>query len=135
MPPSLTLGLGNEYFCRPQPSKRQKSVSCMQPKLYPSIEPNSPSGISFYYFLLCLLDFFVADMEPKVEVIVSEQLTTGDSSISPGDANTPAKGELCPPVPDENAAIGGAPKDYKAEMQHLMGSQIDQTESSPDIGM
>jgi len=24
VPPRLTLGLGNEYFCRPQPSKRQK---------------------------------------------------------------------------------------------------------------
>ncbi len=71
-------------------------------------------------------------MEPKVEVIVSEQLTTGDSSISPGDANTPAKGEQFTPVlPDENAAIGGASKDYKAEMQQLMGNQI---ESSPDIG-
>jgi hypothetical protein len=109
----------------------------MQPKLYPSIEPNSPSGVSFYYFLLCLLDFFVADMEPKVEVIVSEQLTTGDSSISPGDANTPAnKGEQFTPVLlDEKAAIGGASKNYKAEMQQLMGNQIDQTESSPDIGM
>jgi hypothetical protein len=24
VPPRLTLGLENEYFCRPQPSKRQK---------------------------------------------------------------------------------------------------------------
>jgi hypothetical protein len=76
-------------------------------------------------------------MEPKVEVIVSEQLTTGDNSISPGDAITPAKGEqlITPVLPDENAAIGGAPKDYKAEMQHLMGSQIDQAECTHDIGM
>ncbi len=74
-------------------------------------------------------------MEPKVEVLVSEQLTTGDSSISPGDANTPVKGEqFTPVVPDENAAIGGAPKDYKAEMQQLMGNRTDQAESSPDIG-
>ncbi len=71
-------------------------------------------------------------MEPKVEVLVSEQLTTGDSSLSPGDANPPAKGEqFTPVVPDENASSGGAPKDYKAEMQQLMGNQI---ESSPDIG-
>ncbi len=75
-------------------------------------------------------------MEPKVEVLVSEQLTTGDSSISPGDANPPAKGEqLTPVVLGENAATGGAPKDYKAQMQQLMGSQIDQAESNPDIGM
>ncbi len=74
-------------------------------------------------------------MEPKVEVLVSEQATTGDSSISPGDANTPAKGEqLTPVLLDENAAIGGAPKDYKAEMQHLMGNQTDQAESFPDTG-
>jgi hypothetical protein len=75
-------------------------------------------------------------MEPKVEVLVSEQLTAGDSSLSPGDANTPAnKGEQCTPVvPDENAAIGGASKDYKAEMQQLMGNQTDQAESSPNIG-
>ncbi len=74
-------------------------------------------------------------MEPKVEVLVSEQLTTSDNSISPGDAITPAKDEQFTPVPDENASSGGAPKDYKAEMQHLMGNQTDLTESSPDIGM
>ncbi len=26
VPPRLTLGLGNEYFCQPQPSKRQKQL-------------------------------------------------------------------------------------------------------------
>ncbi len=104
----------------------------MQPKIYSYIEPNS-SIRCFSLHSACLLFFvFVADMEPKVEVLVSEQLTTGDSSISPGDANTPAKGEQFMPVPDENAAIVGASKDYKAEMQQLMGNQI---ESSPDIGM
>jgi hypothetical protein len=104
--------------------------------MQPFVEPNSLIGV--FFSLQCLpFSFVVADMEPKVEVIVSEQLTTGDSSISPGDANTPAnKGEQFTPVLlDENAAIGGAPKDYKAEMQHLMGNQTDQAEFSPDIGM
>ncbi len=123
---------GNAQFF---PSVLARVVSSMQPKIYPCIEANSSIGCCI---LQCLhFSFFVfADMEPKVEVLVSEQLTTGDSSISPGDANTPAKDEQFTPVLlDENAAIGGAPKNYKAEMQHLMGSQIDQAEFSPDIGM
>jgi hypothetical protein len=34
VPPRLTLGLGNEYFCRPQPSKRQKEKKCGSDKKY-----------------------------------------------------------------------------------------------------
>jgi hypothetical protein len=41
VPPRLTLGLGNEYFCRPQPSKRQKQLKELSGKQLSLLTPDS----------------------------------------------------------------------------------------------